>query len=212
MSHINYIANLTKLVGHHIKVQGKDDYEPCMFIVNETSPRFKGKAFVIALSAMFKYCNPFLLYSEPKLIEEDKRKFYEAKEKAMEHKQRLDRGLIVWSVKAMQQANRDLAAFAVAEMLHQSDGFMLRTGYNLACCLQMFDITPCPAAAAQLLMFIEDSIDDLKNTPPVPEERKLVGGGAVIWNHGQKIFSGDLLVKESDVIEETCEVDGPDLN
>ena len=204
---INYLGGLTKVVGH-IKVAGSEkDYEPALYIINEVSPRFQGRAFIIALSALGKYVEPFFKYSAPKLIEKDRQIFEEKRQKAFENRSRLLAGIppvghALVTPYDEEQVSKELGALAVADMLSRSNGFLLVTAYNIAQCMQMFDITPCPQAAAQLLMLIEDSLDDLKNMGPPEPDKMFNAGGYQINIEGEKVSSGDWTIPETKVVEE----------
>ncbi len=202
MANINYIHGLQKVYGH-VKVVGEERYEPAIYIINESSPRFGGMSFIVALSAMWKYISPFEKYAEEKLIDLDRKKFEETRQIDFQNRKDLDSGLGgIITREALLESNRRLAAIAFAEVLKKTNGILLMTGYNLAMCMQMFDIAPLPAAAAQLLMFIEDGLDTMKDMgPPLPDTLFNAGGYQVFFD-GQKIGGGDWIVPESDVIEE----------
>jgi hypothetical protein len=196
--------------GTYVKIKDSNDrYEPALVIINETSPRYKGMCFIIALSAMWKYVEPFHKRTAPRLIERDRKEFQEMKDEVMIERADLDTGAIPIRVltpeglqNAYYESNKKIACIMFAEALARSNGILLKTGYNLAMCMQMFDIPARPEAAAQLLMFIEDGLEDLKNAPPPPEEQELTAGGMEITMGGEKVYSGDWKVKESDVIAE----------
>jgi len=82
-------------------------------------------------------------------------------------------------------------------------GFLLCTAWNLAKIMQMMEITPNPQAAAQLLLWIQDGLDTLKNMPPCPEDDVVgVGGGMELFADGKKIGSKDMIITETDLAEE----------
>lgn len=206
---INMLNGITRVIGH-VKAAGSDkDYEPAIYIINERSPRFGGLAFIIALSAMWKYVQPFYKYSEPKLIERDRTEFEETKARIMQERE--DLGLLVLpgmdGQAALFKNNQEIACLIMADALSRSNGLLLITGFNLARCMQMFEITPDPRAAAQLLMFIEDALDDMKNLGPAEPDKMFDAGGITLMVDGQKVASTDWKVPESDVIEERYQPD-----
>ena len=89
-------------------------------------------------------------------------------------------------------------SFAIA--LNRNTDIMLCTGYNLAICMRICEISPGPEAAAQLLMWIQDGLDHLKNMPPAPEDVKLSIGEVILFDHGEKIGSvGGVGVNDSGI-------------
>jgi hypothetical protein len=208
--HVNYLGGLSKVVGH-VRVAGSTDgmdYEPALYLINETSPRFAGRSFIIALSALHKYVEPFVKYNDPRFIEADKQDFERVKQTCLQQRQELEMGMVNGIVipmtpesrdVAIRTSNEDIAAIMFAEMLARSNGILLKTGYNLARAMQMFDIPPIPSAAAQLLIFIEDSLDDLRTMgPPIPDT-VFTAGGYQMRMGGEKVASGDIEVTDTEL-------------
>ena len=69
-------------------------------------------------------------------------------------------------------------------------------------CLQIFEIDMVPSAAAQLLLWIQDGLDQLKNMPPCPEKVDEVVAGEATVNAGGKKFTAEIKVSETEVIEQ----------
>jgi hypothetical protein len=199
---LTYLNGISKVIGH-VNVAGSDkDYEPALYIINEHSSRFQGTSFIIALSAMHKYVNPFLQYTDPKLITMDAIRFTELKEELLNDRMQLGKGVGILTRDRIFKSNADLACLMFAEVLCKTNNILLVTGYNLAKCMQMFDIQPVPQAACQLLLFIEDSLDDLKNAPMAIPDNKYLAGGMALYDGSTKIYSGDWIIPESELIEE----------
>ena len=100
------------------------------------------------------------------------------------------------------QATKDLDACAFATALWNTDKILSSVGWNLFKIMTMFDIEVSPPAAAQILLFIQDGLDDLRNMPEAPPEKQLVGGEVSVFEGGKKIASKDLTVHESDLVIE----------
>lgn len=186
---VNWIKFLSKEY-HHIMVHGETDtYEPTMVIMDHNHP---GKSFHIPLQAMWKYNEPYL---NKDAMDYDQREY--AKLKAnIEFRKRI-------AVGAQERAAviSDIACCLVAESYAQAMGFMLCLGYNLAKCMQMFDISPEPQNAAQLLLWIQDGLDQLKDMPPAPyPEDEFNCGEVEVFDGGKKIIRKDLTVTESNLL------------
>ncbi len=204
-----HVAGLCKVIGH-VKVAGEGDlYEPALYIFNETAARFRGKSFIVALSAMWKYVQPFLHRSDPKLIEKDFQKFEATSEKVQALRRRLSFGLELVTPQKVQEANRDMEALIFADALYRSNRILYMTGYNLAHLMQMFEIPPNPQAACQLLLFIENSLEALKNAKPVDPETQFTAGGYEVFIGSDKVASGDWKIPESELVEERYEIETP---
>jgi hypothetical protein len=199
---LNYLNGITKVIGHIKVIDNTEAYEPAIYIINEHSPRFNGRSFIIALSAMQKYVQPFLKFTDPKLITDDNLRFTKLRDNLLEERKKIQMGIGLLTKERVMKSNADLECLIFAETLCKSSGILLITGYNLAQCMRMFEITPTPAAAAQLLLFIEDSLDDMKNAPMPFPDKVFHAGGITLMDGSTKIHSGDWLVSETDVLKE----------
>lgn len=192
MSQLNYLGGLKKEF-HHIKLgtESGSDYEPAMVILKE---QLKGRSFIIPLGAMWKYLDPAL----------NQDKFAADREEFM--KKLTGAGFkrrIAISTELQAAADADIACCLMAEAFAKGFGLMLSTGWNLAKIMQMMEITPNPQSASQLLMWIQDGLDTLKNMPPCPEDDVLgVAGEATIFADGKKLGTKDMTITETDLAEE----------
>lgn len=192
---IRWIDGLTKEY-HHVKVAKGDDttgYEPAMVIMDH---RHQGKSFIITLGAMYKYLDPMMNRDEL-LLGNDREDFEELKEAALLRK----RLAVSWM--EQNRAAADLACCLVAEAFSKGMKMLLCTAWNLAKCMQMFNIPVSPQSAAQLLMWIQDGLDDLKNMPPAPlPEDTFIAGEMTLYNGSEKIAEKPMIMTESEVIAE----------
>lgn len=191
MSNINRFGGL-KREFHHIKVmkEGQDAYEPAMVILKE---EMKGKSFIIPLYALWKYLDPEM---NKDVYPEDRKEFVLMVDKVMFMKS------VAVTPRDLDQANQDLACCIVAEIFAKGMGFLLTLSWNLAKMMQMFEIKPSPQVAAQLLLWIQDGLDTLKNMPPCPEDEIVGNAGEVsLFADGQKLGTGPLQLTESDLAE-----------
>ena len=197
MSHINYMGGLRRSYDH-IMTNDEDaeskGFEPTMVIHHDNKP---GKSFMIALSAFWKYVNPgdnlIALKADAADFEDKVRQVQTA----------LKFGLPGSPMKV--QAKDDMVDIVFAITLHQATGILPCVCYNLSKCLRMFDIVVRPEAASQLHMWIQDGIETLKNMPELEPEKDLVAGDVTIFAGGTKVGTGDLTVKESDLVKEEGE-------
>jgi len=143
---------------------------------------------------MWKYLDP--LQNQDKFAED--REEFVKKLKGAQFKRR-----IAISAELTAAADADLACCLVAETLAKGFKLMLSTGWNLAKIMQMMEITPNAESAAQLLMWIQDGLDALKNMPPCPEDEFVgVAGGVEVFADGRSIGARDMVLTESDLAEE----------
>jgi len=178
---------------HHIKT-GTDsgsDYEPAIVILKE---ELRGRSFVIPLDCMWKYMDP----DDNKDARVSDREEFQKKIQGAQFKMRM-----AVSQELKSSAEADIACCMVAEAIAKGMGFLLCTSWNLAKIMQMMEISPSPQAAAQLLMWIQDGLDTLKNMPPCPENDVVgVAGGVEIFADGKSIGSKDMIITETDLAEE----------
>jgi len=175
----------------------EDEYQAAMVITRETAP---GRSFWITRDAIWKYIEP-KDNMEDNTITSDR----------MEFQQLMDRNQFArkTAVTPMQQqiVVGEAACIVFAMALNQHSDIMLCTGYNLAKVMQMFDITPVPESAAQLLMWIQDGLDHLKNMPddPPAKDDMITMGEVTIYNGSQKLGTRDIQVSESELVMESNE-------
>lgn len=189
---INYIGGLKRSFDH-VKVQGaehEEGYQAAMVIVRHNSP---GKSFMITRDAIWKYIEPKDNW-EDKTIAADMVDF----QKVVDRNRFAQKTAVTYLQKGKALADTACVTFAVA--LNKSVGFMLCTGYNLAKCMQMFSISPLPEAAAQLLMWIQDGLDELKNMPDAPPDKEIVAGEVSLFNGGVKIGTRDVKITDEDLM------------
>jgi len=198
MAHLNYLGGLHKEFGH-VKVMGDEDahYEPAIYIINETAPRFKDQSFIIPLSCMWKYCEPWWTMSADEM---DMQEMIETTKQVLTEKHIILAGFggLITQEK-MHDVNVKLAALAFSYALNKSNHILRQTGFSLAICMQMFDIEPTPQAAAQLLLFIQDGLDQLKNMPLHIPEKEWVIGEAKLSDGGVPIGKQPMTLSESDL-------------
>ena len=205
MSHIRYLNGIKKEL-HHIK-QGGDDggYEPTLVILHSNKP---GRSFMIPINAMWKYVDPHKYKGEEGTKDADSEDFNRIVVKAREVL--TGRGRIVcWqpSKADKHKAIQDLAVCQLAWSFSRGTSILLCTSFNLFKCMQMFDIEPKPQAAAQLLLWIQDALDELKNMPECPEkDAQLVAGEATVFVDGAKVATRDMILSETEVIEQESSV------
>lgn len=193
---INYIRGITRSYDY-AKVKGadnEDDYQAAMVITRETAP---GRSFWITRDAIWKYIDPSD-NREERTIASDRQEFAQIVDSCLFALR------ISVTPQQRQQVVNDSSCIVFARALNGATGIMLCTGYNLAKCMQMFNLSPVPAAAAQLLLWIQDGLDQLKNMPdnPPAEDTRQVIGEVTLFNGGDKIGSRDISVAESDLIME----------
>ena len=181
----------------HVKIQngqGEEQWEPVMVIRRN---RIMGKSFMITLGALWKYDDP-INSRDPKLIAMDTVEFA----KLMERTEAMERFAVTPQDKW--RGVSDHVCIELAGLLNRGFGFLLCTGYNIAKVMQMMEIWPkgqLPQAAAQLLMWIQDGLDKLKDMPSEPEEgeHKQVAGEITILESGRKVATKDIEISDSEL-------------
>lgn len=211
--HYNYLGGLRREL-HHIKVREDEDggYEPSLVIISDRfqTKRIDGKgailqpgrAFVIPLSAMWKYMDPLHYKGDEKTSQADWTEFNQIAYKAkMLAEGKGESGLVCFvpSDKEIKEGYANVLACQFAYSFHKGTSVKLCTGFNLAKCLQMFEIELVPQAAAQLLLWIQSRLDDLKNMPEwsEPENEKVIG--EAIMKIGDNTISRDVTVTDTDL-------------
>jgi len=214
MSVINFLGGLRREL-HHIKIAGEEGgYEPALVILADRcqrkevngEPIKQGRSFIIPLNCMFKYDDPYRYKNDEKAADIDNLDFWAI----INTNKRIvsgqsPSGIICFkpSQKDINEAIENLAICQCAYGFHKGSGVSLCVSYNLFKCLHMFDISPSPQAAAQLLLWIQDRLDDLKNMPDNPEkENMLCGGEATLVIDGQKVATKDMMLTETEAVLE----------
>jgi hypothetical protein len=189
---LRFIDHLTKEI-HHIKLANGDseDYEPALVIMDHMHP---GKSFQITLGAMWKYLDP-RANRDPKVRKADQDEFDKIKKRVL-----FQRSVAAFSEQhAMITA--EIACIMVGETFAQGMKFLKCLGYNLAKMMQMFDITPTAQNGAQLLLWVQDALDDLKNAPPAPlPEDTFYAGEATLYEGSSKVGTKDMIFTESEIM------------
>lgn len=194
MAQLNHLGGLRKEI-HHVKqmVDGSETYEPAMVILRRERP---GRSFMIPVGAMWKYINPSDNRDEV-TVRLDRQDFGKIVERAAWR-----RKLAVSPADRM-RASQDTACCMVAEGFARGMGMMLCTAWNLAKMMQIFEIDPSPQAAAQLLMWVQNELDDLKNFPEHDQNEVIPGShmGEMKLMEGTKtIFEGEVPMTEADLL------------
>lgn len=192
---LNYLGGLKKEI-HHVKqmVDGAETYEPAMVILRRERP---GRSFIIPLGAMWKYLDPSDNRDEV-TIKLDRLDFTQIVNRAMWR-----RDFAVHGGVEAQRAAADGACCVVAEALAASLGLLLCTSWNLAKMMQIFEIDPSPQAGAQLLLWVQNELDDLKNFPEHDQNDVVPGSrmGEMKLMEGTKtIFDGEVPMTETDLL------------
>jgi len=191
MAHINFLGGLKRELHHVKKIDGNghEEYEPAMFLFRD---ELKGRSFCVPLSCLWKYLDP---KDNKDMRTMDSMEFDKLAGKIYNQRQFM-RG--VRSATALQLAD-DAAAVILAEQMNENSGVMLCTAYSLVKCCQILDMTVGAQALAQLLMFIQDGLEDLKNMPEHERENSVEHGEATISVNGQK-FHKAITMSESDLV------------
>jgi hypothetical protein len=193
MSHVNWLGGLHKEI-HHIKLlkDGSETYEPAMVILCHER---KGRSFAITLEAMWKYIDP-MDNDDPVTRAMDREDFGKIASKAQMRRQL-----------SLGKYSEDLTCCALADALARSMGLLYCTSFNLAKCLTMFGITVSTQTAAQLLLWIQNELDDLRKFPEHPQDDTVgVAGEVTVWDGGKRLGTTDLTVSEADML---MDVEGP---
>jgi hypothetical protein len=192
---IHYLGGLRREV-HDVKTGTTEDsaFEPSMVIMH---PMKKGKSFIITLDAFWKYVDP---KDNADALQSDLGDF-KKKMDSIQFSLMLTNGMDPVP-RQRHQALQDLAHWFLADSLYKSMGVLPSVCYNLVKCLTMFDIPVIPASAAQLLLFIQDGLEDMKNYRPHPGAEKVGTQGEVtLWEGSTKIATREIEVKEDDFLE-----------
>ncbi len=213
---INYLGGLRGEL-HHVKVdngEGDSAYEPTLVILSRNG-EMKGRSFHVPLNTFWKWQEPERYRGDDKLMKEDLRMFMRIKKEAIAERDRARRilkrgysdGPIIHALSLEERtqlvrqssfAQQKLTALNLALPFSYGTGIMMETSFELFVCLAMFEIEPCPQAAAQLLLWIQEKLEDLKNMPPAEPDKEVCVGEATIFEDGQKIGTKDMMFSETE--------------
>ena len=198
---INRLGGLYREL-HYVNVPDSDTgYEPSLVILDRKK---KGRSFIIPISAMWKYVDPIDYKEDIVATKADWQDFNEIMIKANQILRGGSKSEFIQvkpSLEDKKEAMMNVAACQFSYAFHKSTSVYLCTGYNLAKCMQMFGISPTVQAAAQLLLWIQSRLDDLKNMPENSEkEEQYVGGEADIFVDGKKVATKEMRVSETELV------------
>lgn len=196
----NYLGGLHRELHYVKKIGGEEGYEPALFVFNHHK---KGRSFVVPLSAMWKYVDPIDYGDDPLTSEADKSDFQVLVNKNYAVATGRSGTLFVSpTLRDAREAVDNLAACQFAEAFYRNTKIMLCTSYNLAKCMQLFEIPPVFQAAAQLLMWIQSRLDDLKNMPENPEKDEVfVEGEVKMFVGGDEVATREMTVTDTELVE-----------
>lgn len=190
MAHFNFLQDLRKEY-HHVKVltDGHEDYEPSMVLIRDSLP---GRSFIIPQSAMWKYLEP---ESNEDVAAWDRLEFDK-----LAHQIYLRRMVSIGE--ARRQLDEDAAAVVFAESLHDGSGVMLCTAFSLFKACQILGLTVGTNTLCQLMLFIQDGLDELKDMKPAEQENKVEEGEAIIRIDG-KTYHVPVMTSETDIARDS---------
>ena len=193
MARVDYLGGLRKRFDH-IKVltDGHEDYEPSMVLYREAEP---GRCFIIPQGAIWKYIEP---KDNLNVQAWDRREFDMMASKVWY------RSMLFMNPSLRRQNAEDAAAIVFAEQFNMATGILLGTAFSLFKCCQILGITVNNNSLAQLLMFIQNDLDKLKNMEPAEPENKKEIGEAVYRVDG-KTFYAPVELTETDVARHDLE-------
>lgn len=192
---VNFLGGLRKEI-HHVKqmVDGSEKYEPAMVILSHSK---KGRSFIIPIGAIWKYIDPSDNQDEVTTAR-DRQDFI-----ALAKKIAWVREFSLPGSPTAHRAADDFACCVFAEAFSRGTGVLLCTSWNLAKMMQIFEITPSPQAAAQLLLWVQNELDDLKNYPEHDQDDAIPGSkmAEMILKCGTKtVFDGEIPMTEADLL------------
>jgi hypothetical protein len=185
MAHLNHIGGL-KREFHHIKAMrgdGHEEWEPSMVLLRD---ELMGRSFVVPLSCFWKYLDP---RDNLDMRRHDQAEFDRLAEKILFKRQ--------WGLD--RQTTEDAAAIVMAEQMNMQSGVMLCTAYSLVKCCQLLEITVSGQSLAQLLMFIQDGLEQLKNMPEYTDEGSTEVGDIKAEINGQTFHTAAML-SDTDIV------------
>lgn len=186
MAFVNHLGDV-KREYHHVKCvvgNGEERYEPAMVLLKEN---LMGRSFMIPLPSLWKYLDP---KDNIDARAYDAHEFDKMAEKIYFKRQ--------MRVEPMATA-MDCAAIVIAEQMNEDCGLMLCTAYSLVKCCQLLEISVNNQSLAQLLMFIQDGLDQLKAMPMHERENVAECGEAIITVNGEK-FHREISLSESELL------------
>jgi len=200
MSHINYITGISRKFDYCKIAGAPNGHEGAMVIFRD---RIKGKSFWITESAMWKYLAPDTYKGDEQAVKADAEDFW-----AMAHKFAQER-YKAENAQQKDQAQEAISICGEALQLTKHNHYYLCVAFNLIVCMRGLEITPCKqprVAAAQLLLWIQSKLPDLKNIPPYdpaadPNNPKAVEGHVDVKMGDNTIVSTDLTITETGLIE-----------
>lgn len=198
---INYLGDLKRSFDH-AKIAGGDNEEEYQAAMVIRKDNVLGKSFWITRDAIWKYVEP-KENADPKTMQADIAEFND-----IVHRNQFARKMAV-TIMDKGRATLDAECITFAVALNMGTGIMLCTGYNLAKCMQMLNIRKkgllCPEAAAQLLMWIQDGLDQLKDMPDALPDSNMSMGEVTIFDGSTKLGTKEITVPESDMVIESNE-------
>ena len=175
MAHLNFLSGIKRRFDH-VKVlqeDGHEDYEPTMILYREGA---MGRSFMIPLNCMWKYLEP---KSNLDARMWDQEEFDKMAGSIFFRRQ------VCFSPQSREQNTIESAAVVYAEKMHENTGVMLSTAFSLFMACHVLNLTAGSQTMAQLLMFIQDGLEDLKNMPPAEAENKIEEGEVIIRIDGK---------------------------
>ncbi len=188
------LTGLTREI-HDVMVMGREDeeFEPTLVILDY---RKQGRSFSIPLQAGWKYMDPRAYLDQPKVDKLDADEWAKLKENLkLKLKFSPDKYELM-------KASQDGLIVALAETLSRRMQLMKCVTWNLLKCLQIFEINPSPQSVSQLLFFIQDGLDDLKNHMSPVNEDSVIAGEVTIFEAGRQIAQKPLEITESDLLRQ----------
>jgi hypothetical protein len=175
MAHLNWLSSLKRRFDH-VKVlqdDGHEDYEPTMVLCREGA---MGRSFMVPLGSMWKYLEP---KSNADMIVWDRREFDKMAQSIFFSRQ------VCFDAQKRAQNTIESAAVVYAEQMHENSGVLLCTAFSLFMACHVLNLTADGRTMAQLMLFIQDGLDELKNMPPAEPENKIEEGEVLIRIDGK---------------------------
>jgi hypothetical protein len=198
---------------HHIARSDSEPvtYEPAMVILNE---RKKGRSFVIPADSIWKYVEPKDNEDAMAADAEDFNAMLRAiDERRMNLRARMrltpKSNAIEWDKIMREKWEIEVAIKAVPlAIIAPRAGMMRCMMFNLCVALQIFEIPVNEQTCAQLLLFIQDGLDELKNMPPYIEPPGQIAGEVDLYEGTTKIGSAPVRITDTELLTEHSETEG----
>ena len=198
---------------HHIARSDSEPvtYEPAMVILNE---RKKGRSFVIPADSIWKYVEP---KDNEDAMTADAEEFNAMLRAIDERRMNLrartrltpKSNALEWDKIMREKWEIEVAIKAVPlAMIAPRVGMMRCMMFNLIVALQIFEIPVNEQTCAQLLLFIQDGLDELKNMPPYIEEPGQVAGEVTLYEGTTKIGSAPVRITNTELLTEHSDTEG----